>query len=323
MNARRGHIANETTARKDSPCCQRALFFNYSIDCELPPDGRFGGPASWADAEVSTRGFVSVMEQLGLRQAATLFVYPDVARHQRALFRGMADSGIEVALHLHGMRYSRAKEAAWLGSLSRGAQKEIIGAAKRDLEDTLGQSVLGYRACYASANDDTFPICDELGFAWASTSAPGTYKPENYECWAGCWPFPYHPSAKNKLVPGSLRIYEMPVTRGIRVLHEGNPDRPLDMRCETPPEIAGPGGETFRRIIEENLLEMERRAQPVRMIAGASHNTNPYADAASYQHRNLRFVCEQARACGAARGYEFIPASFLQVLREAERVAAF
>ena len=38
------------------------VFFNYSIDCELPPDGPFGGPATWDVAEASVRGFIDVMD---------------------------------------------------------------------------------------------------------------------------------------------------------------------------------------------------------------------------------------------------------------------
>lgn len=310
------------------------LFFNYSIDCETPSNTEYTGPerlpflrgpASWESAEASVRGFVELMESLGARAGASLFVYPDVARHQRALFREMSDAGVELALHLNGLRYSRLRgdRAKWLGAMGREEQKEALRMAKSDLEEVTGRPCLGYRACYGSSNDDTFPICEELGFLWTSTSAPGTHKPEIFECWAGVWPYPHHPSAKNRLITGGLRLYEIPVTRGIRVLHEGNPDRPLDMRSETPPEIAGRGGETFRRIIEENLVEMERRAQPVRLISGASHNTNPYGDAAAHQRRNVAFVVEHSRACAAARGYEFAPASFLDMLREAERVGAF
>ena len=91
------------------------FFFNYSIDCELPPDGRFGGPADWDVAEASVRGFVEVMTERGMRGGATLFVYPDVAMAQPGLFREMADAGIELALHLNTMRYSRIKEPAWIG----------------------------------------------------------------------------------------------------------------------------------------------------------------------------------------------------------------
>ncbi len=73
------------------------VFYNYSIDCELPPDGNFGGPATWDVAERSTRSFVDLMDSLGLLKAASLFIYPDVAQKQRGLFREMADRGIEIA----------------------------------------------------------------------------------------------------------------------------------------------------------------------------------------------------------------------------------
>src|SRR5690242_4946758 len=115
------------------------VFFNYSIDCELPPDGRFGGPATWEAAEASTRGFIEVMDSIGLRRGASLFVYPDVAMKQRALYREMADSGIEIALHLHGMRYSRTPAFAWLGSLGYDDQREAIRRAKEDLEQVTGK----------------------------------------------------------------------------------------------------------------------------------------------------------------------------------------
>lgn len=299
------------------------LFFNYSIDCELPPDGMFGGPANWELAEDSARGFMDVMEQWGLFAGASLFVYPDVARKQRALYRAFAERGIEIALHLHGLRYSRMKKPAWLGSLGRAEQCEAIRMAKEDLEDVTGRPCLGYRACYASANHHTYPLLEELGFQWASTSASGSYKPEIYARWAGGWPFPYHPSRQNKLVPGDLRLYEIPDTRGLHTFFMGNPDRPLDMRVETPPEIAGPGGAAFRAVIAENLVEMERRDQPVRVIIGASHNSNPYSDTRTFQHQNLSNVCRLAREVAEQRGYLFTPASFLQIRQEADRVDAF
>ena len=148
------------------------FFFNYSIDCELPPEGPFGGPADWDVAAQSVRGFVDVMTEEGMRAGATLFVYPDVAMKQRALFREMADAGIEVALHLNGLRYSRltGDQAKWMGAMTRDEQFEALRMAKADIEDVIGQPCRGYRACYASANNDTFPICEALGFEWTSTS---------------------------------------------------------------------------------------------------------------------------------------------------------
>jgi hypothetical protein len=151
----------------------------------------------------------------------------------------------------------------------------------------------------------------------------GSYKPKVYALWAGGWPFPYHPSPKNKLVPGDLKIYEIPITNGIHTFFQGDPDRPMDMRVETPPDLVGPDGEVFRRIIDENLVEMERRDQPVRAIIGGSHNTNPYADPASFQHQNLRWVCAHTRAATEAGGYTFIPARFIEIRVEADHIGAF
>jgi len=299
------------------------LFFNYSIDCELPPEGPFGGPASWEAGEASVRGFVEVMSDLGLRDGTTLFVYPDVATRQRGLFREMADAGIEIALHLNGHRYSRIAQPAWLGAMPREQQREAIRMAKADLEEVIGRPCLGYRACYTSANEDTFAICEELGLEWTSTSAPGSYNTDTHARWAGAWPFPHFASRKNRLIPGRMSIYEMPISGGIRTMFQGNPDRRLDLRAETPPEIAGDQQEVFRAVIEENLEEMERRDQPVRGIFPASHNTNPFADRAAYQHANLVGVCRMVRDLAEQKGYEFTPAPFLAVKRHAESIGAF
>lgn len=299
------------------------IFFNYSIDCELPPDGTFGGPANWEVAEASVRGFVESMDELRLRQGTSLFVYPDVAMKQPALFREMAGTGIEIALHLNGMRYSRMKTPAWLGSLSYEEQLNALRKAKEDLEEVIGKPCLGYRACYASTNHFTYPALEALGFVWASTTVSGRYQPEVFARWTGAWPFPHHASGKNKLIPGDLNIYEIPITNGIHTFFQGNPDRPLDMRTETPPVLVGPNGEVFKKVIEENLVEMERRDQPVRTIIGASHNTNPYGDHSSFQYQNLRWVCEHARISSEAKGYTFIPAHFMGIRAEADRICAF
>ena len=125
------------------------------------------------------------------------------------------------------------------------------------------------------------------------------------------------------LVPGELRLYEMPIANAIRSVFQGDPDRPLDLRSETPPEVAGEGHEAFRRVIEENLDEMQRRDQPVRGLFAGSHNTNPYADRDSFQHRNLVAVCRMVRELAEARGYEFTPAHFIEVKQEADCIGAF
>jgi hypothetical protein len=125
------------------------------------------------------------------------------------------------------------------------------------------------------------------------------------------------------LIPGDLAVYEITLTCGLHTFFMGNSYRPLDMRAETPPEVVGSDGKNFRKIMEENLLEMDRVDLPMRVIIGASHNTNPYADPLSFQHKYLWQVCHLARELCHAHSYEFIPANFLQIKQDAGRVDAF
>jgi hypothetical protein len=264
------------------------------------------------------------MNDLGAPGGASLFVYPDVARHQRRLYRELAGAGVEIALHLNGLRYSRLRgpQAKWLGEMSFQEQKEALRLAKQDIEDAIGQPCLGYRACYGSANDNTFPILEELGFQWASNCS-GRHRPEFCANWAGSWPFAHHANRKCKLVPGDMRLCEIPVTVGLKTCYQGNPDQPLDLRVETPPGILGEQREQLREVIRENIVEMARRAIPVRAIIGGSHNTNPYADRATHQSQNLDWVVRHTRELAAQHGLDFSPARFREIKEEADRIGTY
>jgi hypothetical protein len=237
----------------------------------------------------------------------------------------MADAGVEVGLHLNGMRYSKLKGARvkWMGAMARDEQREALRMAKADLEDVVGRPVRGYRACYASANNDTFPVCEELGFEWTSTIFPDSHKPKVFACWSGAWRYAHHPSRVNRLICGDMKIYEMPLTNGVKTHFQGDPDRSLDLRAETPPKLTGPSHESFRAIIAENIEEMARRDQPVRTIIIGSHNTNLFGDPAAHQHHNLVAAGRLARELSEAAGYEFTPASFAAIRAEADRMGAF
>ena len=309
------------------------LFFNYSIDCELPvntpytgPERRpfFGGPKTWEFAEASVRGFVERMTGLGAAAGASLFVYPDVARHQQGLFRELAAAGVEVALHLNGLRYSRLQgaRAKWLGEMDSGEQAQALREAKEDLEATLGRPVLGYRACYGSANRDTLRLCDELGFRWASNSS-NRYRPEFAANWSGSWPYAHRASRHSNLICGDLRLLEIPITVGLSVYYDESIRQPLDLRVEMPPERLGAKREKLRAVMAENLVEMERRAVPVRAVIGGSHNTNPYGDPATHQAQTLDWVVRHARELAAERNLAFTPASFLRMTEEADRIGSY
>ena len=309
------------------------LFFNYSIDCETPLNtpytqgterAAFGGPQTWDYAARSVTGFIEQMASLDVAAGTSLFVYPDVARHQKSLYRDAIKNGIEVVLHLNGMRYSKltGDKAKWLGAMSYDEQHHALRIAKEDLEDTLGQSCVGYRACYGSANHDTFAILESLGFEWASNSSR-RYRPEFYSKWCGSWPYPHHASAKSNLICGNLDLYEMPVTSGIDTVYDQRLKQPLDLRVETPVEALGENRIRLRNVIEENVIDMEKREAPVRLIVGGSHNTSPYNERPHYRAINLDYVVKYTREVAAERGLEFEAAKFQTVRDHALAVHAY
>ena len=310
------------------------LFFNYSIDCETPANTAhtegierepfFGGPPCWEAAEESVRGFMGRMEALGVREGTSLFVYPDVARHQKAVYRELADAGVEIGLHLNGMRYSRltGDKAKWLGSMSSEEQHEALRMGKEDLEESVGRTVFGYRACYGSANRDTFKICNELGFTWTS-NVSNRYRPEFHSNWSGSWPYIHRTSDASNLICGALPLIEIPVTVGIDVYYDESLKQPLDLRVESPVSKIGTRRERLGDVIGENVEEMSRRDVPVRAVIGISHNTNPFGDTRDYRSQTLDWVVRLAREAAAERGMEFTPASFEAIRKEAKLLESY
>ena len=310
------------------------LFFNYSIDCELPSNTKYtggkeredflAGPRSWEYAEKATRGFVELMNDIGVLEGTSLFVYPDVAKEQKQLYREMADAGVETALHLNGMRYSRLDDskAKWLGAMTYQEQKEAISMAKKDLEEVIGKECTGYRACYGSANDDTFVILEELGFTWAS-NASGRYRLETSANWWGSWPYPHFASAKSKLIPGELDIFEVPVTRGMETFVEDDRNKPFDLRAESPVEWVGENRELLRKIVEENIVYMQLMNVPVLVIDGASHNNSEFGDFENYRSQNVRWMVRHTKELCEQYGLDFATSSFEQILSEAKRVDSY
>lgn len=244
--------------------------------------------------------------------------------NKKSLYREMADAGIETALHLNGLRYSRltGEKAKWLGEMTYPEQKDAIAMAKQDLENVTGKPCNGYRACYGSANDDTFKILDELGFTLAS-NARGRYRTETFANWCGSWPYPHRASDKSKLIPGRLNVFEFPVTCGVATFLEGDRNKPFDLRVETPVALAGEDRSVLRQVIDENLDQMQRMSIPVHTIVGASHNTSDYGDFACERSQNLRWIVRHTQELCQQHNLKFVATSFEKMLAEAHQIDSY
>lgn len=113
------------------------------------------------------------------------------------------------------------------------------------------------------------------------------------------------------------------MSAGLSVYYNETIRQPLDLRVETPPERLGADRGLLRAVIAELVAEMDRRRVPVRAVIGASHNTNPFGDCASYQAQTLGWVVRHARELAAGQALAFTPASFAAMRAAADRVGSW
>lgn len=115
--------------------------------------------------ESCTERVLALMESFGVR--ATFFVLGYVARRYPALIRAIQHAGHEIACH--GFMHQPVYEQG------RAAFRDDVLRAKRLLEDTIGQPVVGYRAPAYSITAQSLWAVDlliESGFQYDSSIFP-------------------------------------------------------------------------------------------------------------------------------------------------------
>src|SRR3981081_4770898 len=87
------------------------------------------GPADWSAGEDAVRGYVEIASKYGL--PVTLFVHPEAAVSQAAMFRELEAGGACLGLHMHPWKYSMWRHggqkylAHYGGVASRGAGRQF------------------------------------------------------------------------------------------------------------------------------------------------------------------------------------------------------
>src|SRR5262249_33087347 len=150
------------------------IYVCWTLDCEATQ-------RAISDAELgcrSLRGFVDTVAAAGMR--VTLFVLPGDACAYPRLLRQLDDEGVEVGLHYHPQEEGSLD---FCRAFSADEQRAMYAAAIRRFADAVGFEPRTFRVGYFSANDSTFPVTAELGFASCSHSLPG----RNIVRWRSNW----------------------------------------------------------------------------------------------------------------------------------------
>ena len=141
-----------------------------TMDCEpttATSHPQATGPANWSAGEDAVRGYVDIAAGHGL--PVTLFVHPEAAVAQSALFRELENKGACLGLHMHPWKYSLwrhhgHKYLAHYGGLSAIEQQEILQESSTIWAEAIGHRPYYFRPGTFSANDAIFQVLATQGF---------------------------------------------------------------------------------------------------------------------------------------------------------------
>ena len=246
------------------------------------------GPADYRESERSIRAYVETAASHGF--PVTLFTHPEVATENADLLLDVRECGACLGLHLHPYKLKGGKYKHDLGAYAAGEQAGIVSEAMQAWESALGGPPRYFRAGYFSANDATFRVLGELGFAGGSLSIPGRVLPGHYSVWAGADIYPHRAHHECRLVAGESDFINVPVSVAcgcpVRRGHAGE-------RGYEWPYV--PHSYDHRAVIE-NVLDRFLAEKPrFPVIVTDTHNDQDYSDPEHPASRNLELILKSIR----------------------------
>ena len=262
-----------------------------TMDCEtarsdLTPDAirmSDSGPADYRESARSIRGYAETGATYGY--PVTLLAHPEVAVENADLLLDLRNRGACLGLHVHPYKLRHRKYRHDLGAYSARDQSRIIKGAMQEWESALGRPPRYFRAGYFSANDQTFGVLSDLGFAGGSLSNPGRVLPAHHSVWAGAEPYPHRAHRECRLNAGDSDFINVPVSvdfgRPVRRGHAGEQGYEWSYVPHPYDHVA-----VIQNVLERFVVDEPRF--PV--IVTDSHNDQEYRDPDHPARLNLELI---------------------------------
>ena len=277
------------------------------------------GPATWGAGEDAVRGYVEIAARYDL--PVTLFVHPEAAVAQSAMFREFERNGACLGLHMHPWKYSLWRHGgrrymAHYGGLSTGEQKELLAEASSVWAEAIGHRPEHFRPGTFSANDAIFRVLQEEGFRGGSCTAPGRVIPEMQAIWTGGQPDPHRASAIFRQALGTLDFANMPLSADFSRSLAGPAGR--SMYADFRPDVDWPGqyGVSYRTIATNIVRQVRDRAPSVPVLNSITHNHYDYRNATDAVHGRLRVMLDEMMAACETAGVRTVGATLKEVVDE-------
>ena len=239
--------------------------------------------------ERATSGLLELLSGDGL--LATLFVIPTDLEASGALYRHAAQDGHEVGLHVHPADQGYEE---FLGIYGPEDQRRIVGEAADRFAQVMGARPGSVCIGYHSANDYTYPVLAELGFAQGNVSQPERILPECASVWAGATADIHYANACNRLLPGAVDFVELPATNDPESRMWGG-KHPQDLRVEL--VDAKNHWYTMAKAVDRQI----RDGAAVKYLLIGTHNLFGYDDPRDFRRETLEKMIAHARDIVASK----------------------
>ena len=249
----------------------------WSIDCE--------SCRGEVDMDLGRRaidGFCEILDDVGW--LGTLFVMPEEIEPMAELLARKAETGHELALHLHPD--ASGYPSGYLGVYSAEVQAEILGKANETFRRILGVTPVSIRPGFGSANDSTFPVLAQCGLRQSSTSFPGRKMSFLASNWAGEPFFAHYTNPHNRFLEGGLDFVEIPLSVDWETMIWGG-IHPQDLRVEY--TDAKNHGFLIRKLVKRQVSE----DLPLRALVPFTHNLFDYSNPANFRRETMQGMVKE------------------------------
>ena len=280
---------------------------NWSMDCEATQH-------SVDDADLGYRGasgYADILDEHGLR--GTFFIIPGDAASCPEFYRSLPGRDHEVGLHVHPGDEGFFEFAGVMGP---DEQREMIAAAKDRWAQAMGFEPVCICMGYASANDYTYGVLEDLGFKYGQVGLPGRRLIATASVWEGAPLYIHYANRYNRLLPGDLDFVEVPHTTDPESYMWGG-KHPQDLRVELVD-----AKNHWYTVYKDVMRQLKDESLPVRVIRGVTHNTFDYSDTDDFRCQTLTGMIDGIRRILADAECELIPATIGMIVEEFRSKAA-
>lgn len=280
----------------------KRIHFNFQIDCEST-EPNFNNPELGKRAIL---GIGEILNQEGVK--GTFAVIPSDIKIHHQIYKELEAEGHEIGLHTHP---SAQGYGHFLGSYGYTDQITIIDEGCRIFEEHMGYRPKHFTPGYASANDHTFPVLEELGFTHGLVSIPTRNLPQCACVWGDSPMDAHYPNRNNRCLIGDVDFVDIPHTIDWESRMWGGA-HPQDLRIELV------DAKNHWYTISKNITRQIQADDqiPVKSIKAVTHNTFDYSDPKDFRHITLIGVLAALRDICEKQNIEICFSTNLEIAQE-------